>query len=75
MEHEGDGDTSCDWYTWNDTQKLIKAGGGFRNQTTSRNPPDNSIVGIVQNTEKSPGDLRRLTIIQTPAEDHPFTLV
>ena len=24
MEHEGDGDTSCNWRTWNDPQKLSK---------------------------------------------------
>ena len=34
--------------------------GGFRNQRTSRDHPDYSIVEISQNTEKSPRDLKRL---------------
>ena len=32
---------------------------------TSEDQPGNSIINIGQNTEKSPGDLRRLTVIQT----------
>ena len=32
--------------------------------------PDGSIVEIVQNTEKSPGDLRRFTVAQAPVRDH-----
>ena len=34
-----------------------------------------SIIKISQNAEKCPGDLRRLTIAQTPMEDHQLTLV
>ena len=34
-----------------------------------------SIVEIGQNTEKSPGDLRRLPVTQTPVKDHQLTLV
>ena len=30
---------------------------------------------IGQNTEKSPGDLRRLAVAQTPVRDHLLTLV
>ena len=32
-------------------------------------------VGGRVNTEKSPGDLRRLTVIQTPVENHQLTLM
>ena len=32
--------------------------------------PNYSIVEIGQNTENSPGDLRRLTVTQTPVENH-----
>ena len=37
--------------------------------------PNYSIVEICQNTEKSPGDLRRLIVIQTPMKNHRLTLV
>ena len=36
---------------------------------------DNSIIKIGQNTEESPGDLRRLVITQTPVRNHRLTLV
>ena len=35
MEHEGVGDTNCNWYTWNDPQRLAKGTGGVRNWITS----------------------------------------
>ena len=34
-----------------------------------------SSVEIGQNTEKSPGDLRRLAVTQTPVENHQLTLM
>ena len=37
--------------------------------------PNYSIVEIGQNTEKSPGDLKRLAVAQTPEENHQLTLV
>ena len=37
--------------------------------------PNSSIVEISQNTEKSPGDVRRLAVTQTPVKDHQLTLV
>ena len=38
----------------------------FGNKRKSRDYPDYSIIKIGQNTEKSPGDLRTLAVIQTP---------
>ena len=35
----------------------------------------NYIIEIGQNTEKSPGDLRRLAVTKTPVKDHQLTLV
>ena len=32
--------------------------------------PNDSIIENGQNTEKSPGDLRRLAVAQTPVKDH-----
>ena len=42
---------------------------------TSGDYPNYSIVENVQNTEKSPGDLRRLAVTQTPVKDHQLTLM
>ena len=39
--------------------------GGHRNQSTSENNPNDSIIKINQNTEKSPGDLKGLAVTQT----------
>ena len=39
--------------------------GGFGNKRKSGDHPNYSIIKIGQNTEKSPGDLRRLTVTQT----------
>ena len=41
---------------------------------TSGYHPDYSIIKIGKNTEKSPGDLRRLTVSQTPGRNHQLTL-
>ena len=37
--------------------------------------PNNSIDENGQNTEKSPGDLWRLAVIQSPVKDHRRTLI
>ena len=42
---------------------------------TSGDNQSYSIVENGQNTEKSPGDLRRLAVTQTPVKDHQLTLV
>ena len=36
---------------------------------------NNRIIENSQNTEKSPGDLRRLAVIQTPVKNHQLTLM
>ena len=48
---------------------------GFGSGRMSGENPNYSIVEIDQNTEKSPGDLRRLAVIQTPEKTHQLTLV
>ena len=75
MEHEGDGDTNCGWCTWNNPQRVDKGTRRHRNQRTSRDHPDYRIINIGQNTEKNPGDLKRLAVTQTPVENHQLTLV
>ena len=43
---------------------------GLVNKRTSQYDPNYSIIKISQNNNnKSPGDLRRLTVIQTPEEN------
>ena len=54
---------------------LIKGLEDLKNQRTSGDPPDNSIIEISQNTENSFGDLRRLAVTQTPERAHQQTLL
>ena len=56
------GDTYCNWCARNNPQMLGKGIGRLRNQRTSGDHPDNSIIKIGQNTEKSPGGLMRLVV-------------
>ena len=49
--------------------------GGIGNNGTGRDCPNYSSVDIAQNTVKSPGDLRRLVVTQTPVENHQLTLL
>ena len=53
----------------------MKGPGGFGSWQPSGDHPNNSIVENGQNTEKSPGDLRRLAVIQSLAKDHQLTLM
>ena len=41
----------------------------------SEDHPNDSIIENGQNTEKSPGDLRRLAVTQTPVKDHLLKLM
>ena len=47
-------------------KRTDKVTGGLGNKRTSRDRPNNSIIKIDQNIEKSPGDLRRLAVTQIP---------
>ena len=62
MELKSNGDTNFEWCTRNTPQRYDKWTGRLRNQRTSRDHSDYSIVKIGQNTEKSPGDLRKLIV-------------
>ena len=75
MEHEGDGDINCNRCTRNNSQMFGKRNRRLRNQKTRRNHLDYSIIEIGQNTEKSPGDLRRLVVTETPVRSHQQMLV
>ena len=75
MDHEDDSDTNCGWCTWNNPKRIGKESGRRGNKKTNRDHPDNCIIKIGQNTEKSLGDLRRLTATQTLVRKYPLTQV
>ena len=68
-------DTSCNWHAWYCHQRIGTGTGGFGNKKTSGDHPNNSIVEIGQNTNKSPGDLRTLAVSTTPVENHQLMLM
>ena len=49
--------------------------GGLGNKRTSGDCPNNRIVEIGQNTEKSSTNLRRLAVTRTAVKNHQLTLV
>ena len=75
MEHISDGETNCNWCAWYSHQKIGTRTGRLGNKNTSGDHPNYSSAEIDQNTEKSPGDLRRLAVTQTPVENHQLMLV
>ena len=75
MDHEDDNDTKCNWRARYGHQRTGIEIGGFGNKRTSGHHSDYSIVEIGQNTEKSPGDLRRLAVTQNSVENHQLTLI
>ena len=54
---------------WNSPQRIDKGTGRLGNRT-SGDHSYYSIIIIGQNTEKSPGDLWRLAVSQTPVKNH-----
>ena len=46
MEHEGDGDTNCDWCTWDNSQKTSKVTGRFENKRTIGDHLDYNIIKL-----------------------------
>ena len=73
MEHEDNVDANCNWCTLSDPQKLGKGAGRVENRSCRDHPKYSIKIG--QNTEKSPGDLRRLAVTQTPVKNHQLTLM
>ena len=75
VEHKGASDTNCEWCARYTHKRIGTGTGGLGNKRTSGDYPNYSISEIDQNTEKSPGDLRRLAVTQTPVKDHQLALV
>ena len=55
-EHESDDYTNSNWYSWYSHQRISTRTG---NNKVSGDHPNYCIIEISQNTEKSPGDLKR----------------
>ena len=62
LVHEGDNYTNYDWCFWYSNKRFIKGTGRLGSWRTSGDHPNYSVIGKDQNTEKSPGDLRRLAV-------------
>ena len=69
MEHESDSGTNQYCH-----QRIGTGSGGLWNKRMSGDHPNDSIIKISQNTEKSPGDLRRLAVTQTLLRNYQLTL-
>ena len=54
---------------------IIKGTGGIGSRRTCGGHPNCNIIENSQNTEKSPEDLRRLALIQTPVKHHQLKLM
>ena len=54
---------------------VTKGPGRFRSWQPSGDQPNNSIIENGQNTEKSPEDLRRLAVTQSPVNDYQMSLM
>ena len=75
LEHESDVYTNCNWCSWYSHQRINKGTRGLGNKRTRGNHPNYCIIEIGQNIKKSPGDVRRLTVTQTPVKNHQLTLM
>ena len=54
---------------------VTKGTGVLGSWRTGGDHPNDSIIENGQNTEKSPGDLRRLAVTQSPVKNHRLTLM
>ena len=54
---------------------ITKRPGGLGSWRTNTDSPNNSVTENSQNPERSPRDLRRLAVTQTPVKNHQLTLI
>ena len=69
MAHESDSDTNCNRRARYSHQRFVTGTGGLGNKRRRGDHPNFSIVDIGQNIRKSPGDLMRFIVNQTPVEN------
>ena len=74
MEHESDIYTNCNCCSQYSPHKIAPRTGRLGNIRTCRNHPNDCIIKIVQNTEKSPWYLSRLAVTRTLVRNHRLTL-
>ncbi len=60
MENERDSNPTCNLYTRYSHERIGIATGRLGNKRTSGDHPNYSIIENGQNTQKSPGDMKRL---------------
>ena len=75
VENESDVYTNCNWCSLYRQRRINKESVGFGNKRTRGDHPNYCNIEIGQNTEKSPGDLRRLAAPQPPVKDTQLTLM
>ena len=61
-EHERDSNSNCNWCVRYSHRRICTETGGLGNKQTSGDNPDYSIIKIGPNTEKNPGNLKRLRL-------------
>ena len=71
-EQESDADTNCNRCSH---ERIDKGTGKFGIKNMCEDHPNSSVIKIDQNIKKSPGDLKRFAVTQTPIEEHQLMLV
>ena len=67
MGNESDVAAIYNWCTRKSPKMLSQ---GTENQRANRNYTNNNITKTGQNSEKSPGNFKKLAVIQTPVKDY-----
>ena len=75
LERESDTSTNCNWSSWYSHERIDTRTRELGNNMTSGNHPDYCIIKIRQNSEKSPGHMKRLAVTQTPVKKHKLQLI
>ena len=68
-EHESNDNINCNWCSWYCHQGISIRTRRLGNNRTSGDHPNSCVIEIDQNTEKSPGELRRHFVTQTPVRN------
>ena len=69
LEHESDSDTNSNWCTRYSHLRIDTRTRGLGNKRMSGDHSNYTFIKISQDTEKSPGNLRRLAVAQTPVRN------
>ena len=75
MQHESNGYTNCNWYSSYSHRRIDERTRRFENNRTSGDNSTYSIAEIIQNTEKSPEDLKTLVVTQTAVKEDQLALI